>query len=80
MARKPPPPGKGRVGPNKLTKTVKEAFEVAFNELQGDPDANLADWARANPGDFYKIASKMIPADTNLNVGPIEITVKRAGT
>lgn len=46
---------------NKLTLTVKEAFEAAFRKLQNEPGAKLDDWAKENPTDFYKIAAKLIP-------------------
>ena len=57
---------KGR--PNKLTKSVKEAFEVAFNELQGDKNANLATWAKENTTEFYKLAAKLIPTSVNADL------------
>lgn len=57
---------KGR--PNKLTKSVKEAFEIAFNELQGDENANLATWAKANTTEFYKLAAKLIPTSVNADL------------
>lgn len=60
--------GRPKGTPNKLTRTVKEAFEVAFSELQGVPGAKLGDWAQANPTDFYKIAAKLIPSELNANV------------
>jgi hypothetical protein len=54
--------------PNKLTKSVKEAFEIAFNELQGDENANLATWAKANTTEFYKLAAKLIPTSVNADL------------
>lgn len=63
-----PGPGRPKGLPNKLTKTVKEAFEVAFQELQDKPGAKLSDWAQSNPTDFYRIAAKLIPAELNANV------------
>jgi len=57
---------KGR--PNKLTKSVKEAFEIAFNELQGDSEANLTNWAKENPTEFYKLAAKLIPTSVNADL------------
>lgn len=61
--------GGSRAGkPNKFTKTVKEAFEIAFNELQGDKDANLVSWAKNNTTDFYKLASKLIPTSVNADI------------
>lgn len=61
-------PGKPKGATNHLTRTVKEAFETAFNELQGVPGAKLGDWAKENPTDFYKIAAKLIPSELNANV------------
>lgn len=60
--------GRPKGTPNKLTKTVKEAFEIAFQNLQEQPGARLADWAKDNPTDFYRIAAKLIPAELNANV------------
>jgi len=54
--------------PNKLTKSVKEAFEIAFNELQGDENANLATWAKQNTTEFYKLAAKLIPTSVNADL------------
>jgi hypothetical protein len=48
-----------------LTKTVKEAFEIAFNALQNDKEVRLDIWGKENPTEFYKLASKLIPADVN---------------
>lgn len=53
---------------NKLTKTVKERVLEVFNELQEDPKANMLNWAKEEPTEFYKIASKLIPADINAKV------------
>lgn len=55
----------GRVAgtPNKLTRTVRAAFEDAFNALQNDPENKLEAWAKTNPTEFYKLSSKLIPVD-----------------
>lgn len=47
--------------PNKTTANVKAVLEEAFERL-GGVEA-LAEWATANPGEFYKIWSKLIPRD-----------------
>ena len=60
--------GKPKGANNKLTKSVKEAFEVAFNELQGDKNANLANWAKENTTEFYKLAAKLIPTSVNADL------------
>lgn len=51
---------------NKFTRSVKEAFGEAF-ELLGGAKALYA-WAKENPTDFYKLASKLIPVDANVKV------------
>lgn len=53
---------------NKLTKTVKETVLDVFNRLQDDPLNNLEAWAKNEPTEFYKIASKLIPSEVNANV------------
>ncbi len=64
---RPPNAGKGRAKgvPNKLTRTVKECFEQVFKDLQADPKKPyaLGRWAQDNPTEFYKIGSKLIPAE-----------------
>lgn len=53
--------GKPKGAVNKTTRLVKEVFADVFNDLQDDPKANLTKWAKANPTEFYKLASKLIP-------------------
>lgn len=60
--------GKVKGTPNKITKTVKETILGAFNDLQSDPRANIFTWAKDNPTEFYKIASKLIPSEINASV------------
>jgi hypothetical protein len=54
--------GKPKGSLNKNTKTVKEMFNTVFSDLQNDSKANLYQWAKDNPSDFYKLCSKLIPA------------------
>lgn len=61
-------PGKPKGTTNKLTKTVKETVLAAFNELQLDPKANIIEWGRQKPGDFYQIAAKLIPTEVSAKV------------
>jgi hypothetical protein len=68
MAFKKGNSGKPKGSQNKLTKTVKEAFEIAFNELQSDKKANLATWAKENTTDFYRLAAKLIPTSLNADL------------
>lgn len=60
--------GRPKGAVNKLTRSVKEAFQTAFEELQGVEGANLLDWARTNTTEFYKIAAKLIPSEVNMTV------------
>lgn len=64
---KPPNAGKGRKkgSQNKLTRTVKEAFEHVFRDMQADPKnpANLRNWADREPDKFYPLAAKLIPTE-----------------
>lgn len=71
--------GRPKGAENKLTKTVKETVLAAFNELQEDPHANIMSWAKKEPGEFYKIASKLIPAEINAHVDHKVITVIAPG-
>ena len=52
--------------PNKLTREVKEAFRAVFESLQEDEGQpyTLVEWAKQNPGQFYPLASKLIPSVT----------------
>lgn len=59
--------GRQKGTPNRMTSVAKEAFALAFDEI-GGAEA-LADWARENRTDFYKLFSKLIPVDTTLS-GP----------
>jgi hypothetical protein len=68
MAFKKGNSGKPKGSQNKLTKSVKEAFEIAFNELQSDKNANLATWAKENTTDFYRLAAKLIPTAVSADI------------
>jgi hypothetical protein len=75
--------GKGKAGPgrpkglpNKLTRTVKEAFETAFHAMQEQPGVKLSEWGVANPTEFYKLAARLIPAEINAKVTSQESAVE----
>lgn len=62
--RKPPAAGKGRPkgARNKLTKSAKEAFSLAFDTMGGAE--GLARWARTHPTQFYALYARLIPTET----------------
>lgn len=57
------PNGRPKGVPNKLTRSIKEAFQIAFDKNGGAE--GLAKWAAENPTEFYKLAARMIPLDVN---------------
>lgn len=62
--------------PNKVTKSAREAFALAFDGL-GGADA-LTSWAIDNPTEFYKLYARLIPQEHvgEGGTGPIATTVK----
>ena len=58
--------GRKKGTPNKVTASVRETFQVAFESLQTDDHANLLTWARSQPTEFYKLAAKLIPIATEV--------------
>lgn len=58
---KPGNPGKPKGAIHHSTRIVKEVFADVFSKLQSDKKAKLEAWAKANPTEFYKLASKLIP-------------------
>lgn len=76
--RKPPNAGIGRQKgvPNKLTRTVKEAIEIAAEGLGGA--ARLTDWAKEDPQNerafWATIYPKLLPLQvTGKDGGPLQI-------
>ena len=60
--------GRPKGTPNKITRTIREAFEHAFKILQDDNKAKLEVWGQANPSLFYQLAARLIPTEINANV------------
>lgn len=69
--------GRKKGTPNKFTSTIKEAVMLAFQQLQNDPKANLLEWGRKNPKDFYQIAAKLIPTEITGSIEQTIIKVER---
>lgn len=55
--------------PNKLSGIAKENVIAVFNRLDGT--AGMAEWAKENPTEFYRIYARLLPTDS---------TVEHSGT
>lgn len=73
MAYKKGEGGRPKGAVNQTTKLVKEVFNEVFTELQTHKTANLKSWAITEPTEFYKLASKLIPAQMTVDVGSFQI-------
>ncbi len=60
---------------NRVTAKFKEAVQIVYEDIGGH--AAFAQWAKENPGDFYRICSKLIPAESAERVpsGPMAVTI-----
>jgi hypothetical protein len=47
--------------PNRITSQFKDAVRTVYEDIGGH--AAFAEWAKANQGDFYRIAAKLIPTE-----------------
>jgi hypothetical protein len=65
---------------NKVTTAFKTAVQIVYEDIGGHKA--FADWARENPGDFYRIASRLIPTEIastqedrhiTITIGSVEI-------
>lgn len=74
-SKRPKTGGRQRGTPNRLTQSAREAFQFAFDAL-GGADA-LAEWARQQPHDFYRLYARMIPSTGPSALGPQTLTVIR---
>jgi hypothetical protein len=54
-----PGPGRPKGSQNKSTKAFKDAVLRAYEGIGGD--AAFQKWAKKNPTEFYRIASRLIP-------------------
>ncbi len=46
---------------NRVTTAFKTAVQIVYEDIGGH--VAFAAWARENPGDFYRIASRLIPTE-----------------
>lgn len=67
--------GRPKGAKNKTTRAIKEALAEAFEKLGGVPF--MVEWAKANPGEFFKLWVKMLPLElTGQGGGDIQHTVE----
>lgn len=66
-------PGRPKGSVNKVSKTMKEAFKEAFDQLGGVP--KLVEWAERNPDKFYTLVARLLPVDITSNDEAITPTV-----
>lgn len=72
--------GRPKGAPNKLTTSFKELVAKTYHELEDKRGKGLLSWATENESDFYKIASKLIPAEMQTQMtGELLIKVIREG-
>lgn len=72
--------GRPKGSPNKITRTVRETVLAAFQELQEDPKVKITEWAKREPTEFYKIASRLIPTEVVGNLkNTFTIQIKKNG-
>jgi hypothetical protein len=69
--------GRQKGTPNRLTTTFREAVILAFDRIGGHQA--FAQWAADNPTEFYRIASRLIPAEMGAKDEKIIVIVNRAG-
>lgn len=62
----------------KNTLAVQTVFSQVFSEMQEDPSKSysLNKWAKANPDEFYKLSTKLIPVQlTGEDGDPIKVKI-----
>jgi hypothetical protein len=63
---------------NKLTVMFREILKQTIDDMQNDPKHNMLSWAKENPTEFWKIASKLIPVEIKAHIENkvIRVTLK----
>jgi len=56
--------GRQKGSVNRITRAFKDAVRVVYDDIGGH--AAFAAWARENPGDFYRIAARLIPSEVRI--------------
>jgi len=68
METKPPSRGRPKGAKNKLGRTARENVQAVFTRLGST--AGMAEWARENRTEFYRLYARLIPVegDVTMNV------------
>ena len=74
---KPPNGGRKAGTPNKISKTAKENYDLAFEEIGGHKA--LAAWAQKHKTDFYRMYSRMLPTKVETIETPKEASPDLSG-
>lgn len=70
------PPGRKAGVKNKMSATARENVIAVFTRIGGT--AHMAEWARENPSDFYRMYSRMIPQEVKATIDPDANTINVA--
>ena len=62
---------KGR--PNRLTASVRDRIEQAFNVVNGEGNSGLIRLAEENPAIFYGLVAKLVPVQASLAVSVVAL-------
>jgi len=71
------PAGRKRGAANKTTRAFKEAVMLVFEEMGGAK--SLLEWATGNPGDFYRLASRLVPPGMPVRIEGLEGSLATQG-
>ena len=61
--------------PNKVTAIFKDAVRTVYEDIGGNEA--FAEWAKENPTEFYRIASRLIPTEMASQGTSINVIVNR---
>ena len=61
--------------PNKVTAIFKDAVRTVYEDIGGN--AAFATWAKENPTEFYRIASRLIPTEMVTEGTSINVIINR---
>lgn len=66
-----------------LSEPIKKALLETFKKMQQDRDANLLEWAKSEPTQFYKLICSLLPVDLHIQnqvtFGDSQINISKDG-